>query len=407
MKAAWSSLGRVSVGSASLLGALVIAGCGAAANNTDKPANMAGTNAGGGGATSGGSTSGGMSTGGQNQSGATTGGNATAGSAAGGSAGSGGGTAGASGAGGSTSKGFTCPAGAVEAPKLTGLTPMRVVGVPPSDAFNNNNNDFTNIEGDVWIGDALYVSEINPGKAAPNMAPPSRILKITADDKVTILNPDVGSNGLATNDAGELFGALHKDGSISKLSLTGGAAVPVASMFMGMRFDSPNDLTIHKNGTIYFTDPDYQAPKPLPQSATRAYRVPAGGMPVAIEDLSQPNGITLSKNQDFLFIGGNQLKKYPVMADGSLGAGTTFVQGASADGMVIDCADNLYTASNGVTVYSPAGASIGVIAVAALGQVTNVAFGGADHKTLYISGQGTQMQKGLFKVAMNVPGFPY
>jgi gluconolactonase len=42
-----------------------------------------------------------------------------------------------------------------------------------------------------------------------------------------------------------------------------------------------------------------------------------------------------------------------------------------------------------------------------LGQVTNVAFGGADHKTLYISGQGSGMQKGLFKVQMNVPGFPY
>jgi gluconolactonase len=413
MKAAWSSLGRVTVGSASLCGALFIAGCGAGGGNTDKPANAAGTNSGGGGATSGGSSTGGISTGGsQNQSGAgaTTGGNSTAGNAAGGSAGSagsGGGTAGASGAGGSSSKGFTCPAGAAEAPKLTGLTPMRVVGVPPSDAFNNNNNDFTNIEGDVWIGDALYVSEINPGKAAQGMAPPSRILKITADDKVSILSPDVGSNGLATNDAGELFGALHKDGSISKISLTDGKATPVASMFMGMRFDSPNDLTIHKNGTIYFTDPNYQAPTPTPQSATRAYRVPPGGMPVAIEELSQPNGITLSKNQDFLFIGGNQLKKYPVMADGSLGAGTTFVQGASVDGMVIDCGDNLYTASNGVTVYSAAGAPLGVIAVAGLGQVTNVAFGGADHKTLYISGQGTQMQKGLFKVAMNVVGFPY
>jgi gluconolactonase len=176
---------------------------------------------------------------------------------------------------------------------------------------------------------------------------------------------------------------------------------------MGMRFDSPNDLTIHKNGTIYFTDPDYQAPAQKPQAATRAYRVAPGGMPEAIEQLNQPNGITLSKNQDFLYIGGGQLKKYPVMADGSLGPGTTFVQGVTCDGMVIDCADNLYTASNGVTVYSPAGTSIGSIAVAGLGQVTNVAFGGVDHKTLYITGQGSQMQKGLFKVAMNVAGFPY
>jgi gluconolactonase len=137
--------------------------------------------------------------------------------------------------------------------------------------------------------------------------------------------------------------------------------------------------------------------------------VSPGGMPQAIEDLDQPNGITLSKNQDFLYIGGNQLKKYPVMPDGSVGAGTTFVQGVTVDGMVIDCADNLYTAagSGGVIVYSSAAAPLGSISVPDLGQVTNVAFGGADHKTLYISGQGTNMQKGLFKVAMNVPGFPY
>src|SRR5687768_14489129 len=83
--------------------------------------------------------------------------------------------------------------GAVEAPKLTGLTPKRVAGVPPPDAFNNNGNDFTNIEGAVWFEDALYVSEIAASKANP---PPSRILKITADDQVSIAVPEnTGSNG--------------------------------------------------------------------------------------------------------------------------------------------------------------------------------------------------------------------
>ncbi|HXK16663.1 MAG TPA: SMP-30/gluconolactonase/LRE family protein, partial [Polyangiaceae bacterium] len=319
------------------------------------------------------------------------------------------------GAAGSTAKGFACPAGPFDAPAFAAATPKRVEGVPPPDAFNNNNNDFTNIEGDVWIGDALYVSEINPKGGRP----PARILKITADDKVSILVPDSGSNGLATNDAGELLGALHKDGSVDKLNLTSGAATPLASMFMGMPFDSPNDLTVHKNGTVYFTDPSWQAPTPPPQAATRAYRVPLGGMPVAIEALDQPNGITLSKNQDFLYIGGNQLKKYPVMPDGSLGTGVTFVPNGGGDGMVIDCADNLYVAGpkcgdghqcmqNSVAIFSPGGMFLGSFDVAGLAQSTNVAFGGVDHKTLYVSGQGAgAAQKGLFKVAMNVPGFPY
>jgi gluconolactonase len=410
MKAAWLSVGG-------LLGLVSLVGCGASGGSGDKPANTAGSSSGG--SASGGTagTTAGMNGGGsQSQSGSSSGGAGTAGTGTAGSGTGGGGTGsggGTGGSGGTTAKGFECPAGASEAPKLTGLTPTRVMGVPPADAFNNMNNDFSNIEGDVWIGDALYVSEISATLGKQGEPPPGRVLKITADDKVSILLPDSGSNGLAVNAAGELFGALHKDGSISKLSLSGGAATPIATMFMGKRFDSPNDLTIHPNGTIYFTDPSWQAPNPAPQTATRAYRVPPGGQPEAIEpnvNLDQPNGITLSKNHDFLYIAGNQLKKYPVMADGSLGAGANFPSGGGGkgDGMVIDCGDNLYVATGqNVTVYSPAGQVLGTFAVPGLGEITNVAFGGADHKTLYVSGQGGKDAKGLFKIPMNVAGYPY
>ena len=302
---------------------------------------------------------------------------------------------------------FACPAGPFAAPSLS-ATPVRVEGVPPADAFNNGNADFTNIEGAVWLGDALYVSEINPGRAEPNQPPPSRVLRISAQGQVSIaIAADSGTNGLAINAAGELFGAVHKDGSVSKLSLSGGAPTPIVTQFMGSRFDSPNDLTIHSNGTIYFTDPDYQAPTPRPQAATRAYRVPPGAAPLAIEELAQPNGITLSKNQDFLYIGGTSLRRYPVLADGSLGQGVSFGGGGSTDGMVIDCADNLYAAARGVSVFDASGKQLGTIEVNDLTQVTNVAFGGADRKTLYVTGQGSGTKKGLFKLAMNVPGFPY
>jgi gluconolactonase len=300
-----------------------------------------------------------------------------------------------------------CPAGPFAAPVLS-VTLVRVEGVPPADDFNHGNKDFTNIEGAVWLGDALYVSEINPGRAEPHLPPPSRVLKISADGQVSVaIAADSGTNGMALNAAGELFGAIHRDGSISKLSLTGGAPSPLVTEFMGHRFDSPNDLTFHRNGTIYFTDPDYQAPSPRPQAATRAYRVPPGGAPIAIEALAQPNGITLSKNQDFLYIGGTSLRRYPVEADGSLGAGESFAGGISTDGMVIDCADNLYAAAQGVAVFDSSGKSLGNIEVSGLTQVTNVAFGGADRQTLYITGQGSDAMKGLFKATLNVPGFPY
>jgi gluconolactonase len=386
-------------------------GCGS--SGTEKPANTAGASAGGagaggistGGVSMGGAGAGGVSTGGAGAGGVSTGGGGVGGT--GGTTGGSGGTAGTAGTGGGTAKGFSCPSGAAEAPKLTGLTPTKVMGVPPADDFNQQNAQATNIEGAVWVGDALYVSEINYSNAQPNLPPPSRVLKITATDQVSVaIMPDTGTNGLALNAAGELFGAVHKDGSISKLSLSGGAAVPLVSKFMNLRFNSPNDLTFHTNGTLYFTDPDYQSPKPVPQAATRAYRVPMGGEPVEIEALNQPNGVTLSKNQDFLYVAAaSGIKKYPVMADGSLGAGTAFGQGGGVDGMVIDCGDNLYATQNGVVVYSPAGQSLGSFTVPGLPQVTNVAFGGTDHKTLYITGMGNE--KGLFKVAMNVAGYPY
>ena len=378
-------------------------GCGAS-GGPDKPSNTAGTSSGGNGSGGGtaGATSAGMSNGGSKaDAGSSSGGNSTSGSGSGGDAGSGGG---AGGSGGGAAKGFECPAGAVEAPKLAGLAPTRVAGVPPADAFNNNGNDFTNIEGPVWYQGALYVSEIAASKPNP---PPSRILKITADDQVSVAVPEnTGSNGLAFSPAGDLVGALHSDGSVSTLSLSGDPAVPLVSMFMGGRFGSPNDLTFHSNGTLYFTDPGWQAPTLNPQPSQSAYILKPGGQPELIDTYERPNGITLSKNEDFLYIAGGQLKKYPVMADGSVGAGTAF-GGGGGDGMVLDCGDNLYIAQNGVQVYSAANVSLGTIQVQGLGSTTNVAFGGVDNKTLYITGQGSGTQKGLFKVALNVAGYPY
>jgi gluconolactonase len=376
------------------------AGSGSGGSST---AGTGGSNSAGAG-TSGAGTGGSSSTAGSGGSAAGAAGAGGSGGAAGGSggaAGGSGGAAGGSGGAGGAPQGV-CPAGPFGTPMFG--TPERVAGLPPADSFNNMNNDFTNIEGAVWVGDAIYVSEIS-SQGSP---PPSRILKVASDGTVSIAVPTSGTNGLAVNGAGELFGAKHADGSISKIALPGGAATVVAGMFMGKRFNSPNDLAIHSNGTIYFTDPNYQAPMPAPQMQTSPYIVKAGGMPEAITgQFSQPNGITLSKAQDVLYIADNsRIRKFPVMADGSLGAAADFVNGGS-DGMVIDCADNLYITNNGVKIYDKAGQQVGTTLSIGGGQVTNVAFGGADRKTLYVTAMGSGMQKGLYKVPMNVPGYPY
>src|SRR5262249_31280568 len=145
-------------------------------------------------------------------------------------------------------------------PVPAGASPTRVTGVPIVDSFNNNGNDFTNVEGPVWIGGALYLSEF-PGSPNP---PPSRVLKVTSAGVVTVAIATSGTNGLAVAADGTLYGAVHKDGSISKFDLSTGTATPVAGMYSNARFNSPNDLAIRSDGNIYFSDPDYQAPSARP-----------------------------------------------------------------------------------------------------------------------------------------------
>jgi gluconolactonase len=336
----------------------------------------------------------------------------SAGASGSGGAAGGAGAGGASGSAGSGPSGWSCPSGLTGTPTLSG-TPMRVASVPPPDTFNMNNGTFGNVEGPVWIDDALYVSEMSSDAydSANSNVKKSRILKVTASGMASIHVADSGSNGLAVDADGDIVAAVHKDGSITRLPQPSGAAMPVASMFMGARFNSPNDLAIRSDGTIYFTDPSFQAPNSLPQAQTRVYRVAPGGqaepIPTASPDMfGNPNGITLSLAEDFLYVAAQTGRRYPVMADGSIGAGQDFAASSGGDGMVIDCAGNLYVAKSGaVSVYKPNGDAIGNIAVPDVQSVTNVAFGGAERKTLYITGLGNN--KGLFTLTLDIPGRPY
>jgi gluconolactonase len=289
---------------------------------------------------------------------------------------------------------------------------MRVAGAPPLDTFNNTGNDFTNVEGPVWIGDSLYFSEM---LGSPN-PPPSRILKIAPGNVVTVAVADSGSNGMAVDPNGNLIAAVHKDGSVSMVALPSGTETPIANMYgtPPARFNSPNDLAIRSDGTIYFSDPNFQAPSPNPQSAQRLYRIaPDATHTVTIATNTadtaylQPNGVTLSLDEKTLYVSGSGLKKFPVMTDGTLGVSSDFVAGQSGDGMVIDCSGNLYVAggSGNIRVYSPTGTLLGMITAG--GTTTNVAFGGTDHKTLYITAQGSGSARGVYSIAMNVPGYPY
>jgi gluconolactonase len=238
--------------------------------------------------------------------------------------------------------------------------------------------------------------------------PLSRILRLT-DAGVTVAIADAGTNGLAVDKDGNLIAARHSDGSISKFDLSNPSNVTaLATEYMATRFNSPNDLAVRSDGNVYFTDPSYQN-SANPQGATRSYRIaPGGAVSVVDADKSQPNGVTLSLDENTLYVNAQEgLFKYTVNADGSTTAGTLFSGTlAGGDGMTLDCAGNLYvTNDKRVTIVDSGAHEVGHIDVPSADNITNVAFGGPQHTTLYITYLGTEA--GLYEVELNVPGLPY
>lgn len=303
---------------------------------------------------------------------------------------------------------WTCPAGPFGHPVPPGAQITHLDNALPRDAFNQNGNLNANVEGPVWLGGSLYLSEFGQGVNPP----PSRVLKITGDNTGVVFMATAGTNGLATDAAGKLYGASHKVGGIVRFGAAGEEPTVIVSGYQGQRFNSPNDLTFRSDGTLYFTDPTWQATNPPPQAKTRVYRVAPGSHKAQVIDAnrSQPNGVTLSPDEKTLYLSSlDGLYKYAVAADGSVGPPKHFAsQIGGADGMVVDCAGNLYVTSTDVIVLNASGKEIDRLHMpAGAGSVTNVAFGGAKRKTLFITAMGQGSGRGVFKVDLKVPGMPY
>lgn len=259
-------------------------------------------------------------------------------------------------------------------------------------------------EGPVWIGDALYFSHFTFGPGFP-----SRILKLDASGKVSTAIADSGSNGLAVDGQGNIVAGTHKYKSVSRFTLDGKRS-DVAGKYQGQVFNSPNDLAIAADGTIYFSDPAFQRDAaPGGQDKTRVYRVAPDGAVTVVEDgLVNPNGVSLSPAGDVLYVNGmagkqGVLRAYAIV-NGKPQQGRDLVKGLGIpDGMAVDCQGNLYVtehADQRLRVFTPAGKQIATIHVDA--NVTNAAFGGPDGKTLFITGAGA-----VWQVRLGINGAPY
>jgi gluconolactonase len=191
----------------------------------------------------------------------------------------------------------------------------------------------------------------------------------------------------------EKVGVLYPPGEVATL----------ADGFGGEPFSSLNDIALDRRGGAYFTD------------TKGVYYLPPGGTVTRIiDEVPRPNGVVLSPDERTLYVhnkDGVYMLAYDVASDGSISNRRNFARYASvrvpghadpswdedngADGMAVDSEGRVYAATNlGVEVFSPAGELLGIMPVQwgaeshSIQKPQNVAFGGADRKTLYIVGAG-------------------
>jgi gluconolactonase len=226
--------------------------------------------------------------------------------------------------------------------------------------------------------------------------PNEKIHKIALDGKLSVFHEKSGhSNGLMINPKGEIV-ACEMDGQVVAFSKDGKDRRVVAGMHDGQRFNAPNDLVLDQAGGVYFTDPAFRAPTPLPQGKTAVYYSDAAGKVTRlIDDLPNPNGVILSPNEKTLYVipsGQKQMMAYSVEGPGKLGKGKVFCELAQAkegangggDGLTVDEKGNLYITSGlGLQVFDPNGKALGIIKFPE--QPANVTFGGKDNKTLFVT----------------------
>jgi len=221
-------------------------------------------------------------------------------------------------------------------------------------------------------------------------------------------SPSGHSNGLALDRRGRLIACEHGNRRLSRTE-PDGTITALATRYAGKRLNSPNDVVVRSDGSIYFTDPPYGGvpPEERELSFSGLYRVTAdsGKLELLADDLDGPNGLAFSPDERVLYVDDSarrHIRAFDVAADGTLSNGRVFAEMVSdaegvPDGMKVDTAGNVYcTGPGGVWVYRPDASLIGV--VASPEQPANLAFGGSERKALYLTAR-TSIYRLMTKIA--------
>jgi len=242
------------------------------------------------------------------------------------------------------------------------------------------------------------------------------------DGSVSVFRqPAMNTNGNFVDLQGRLVSCEHRGRCISRTEHDGRRTV-LAATSDGKRFNSPNDLVVKSDGSIWFTDPSYGIDSdyegdasPNEIGAQRVYRFDAasGGVSIVADDFVQPNGLAFSPDESLLYIvdtglthrddGPHHVRRFKVAADGrTLSGGEVFAtcpQGLY-DGFRVDVQGNLWlSAGDGVHCHASDGTLLGKILIPEV--VANVCFGGAKLNRLFMCGTTS-----LYSVYLNTAAAP-
>jgi len=263
-------------------------------------------------------------------------------------------------------------------------------------------------EGPVWFADhdCLLWSDI----------PANRIMRLTVDGAVSVFRSDSNhTNGNARDRQGRLVSCEHSSRRVTRTEIDGTVTV-LAHSFEGKRLNSPNDVVVKSDGSVWFTDPDYGLRMHVPggrknQPGDFVFRVgPEGALSAVATDFDKPNGLAFSPDERVLYIAdsaitdgpgrNSHIRRFDVNADGSLSGGEVFATTLGIpDGMRVDVEGNVWASAGAkIDVYAPEGSMLGQIA-GFPAPVSNLTFGGRDRDRIFVTAGSS-----LFAVGVAIGG---
>ncbi len=231
-------------------------------------------------------------------------------------------------------------------------------------------------EGNLWCVDVAF----------------GRIFRVSREGRFEVVAEYDGEpNGLRIHRDGRIFIADYKHG-IMQLDASTGRVEPFLTRYRLERFKGVNDLIFASNGDLYFTD---QGLTGLHDPTGRLFRYKADGeLQCLLDNIPSPNGLVLNLDETQVFVGvtrANAVWRVPVLPDGSVVKVGTFIQlsgGAGPDGLALDEEGNIIVCHVGLGslwIFSAFGEPLYRIRSPRGRKTTNLAFGGADRRTLYIA----------------------